>query len=75
MIQKQQSMMFSSYMELYNLIVPEDNILRRINDLVDFSFVYDELQDKYCLVFRRSKKCFSNCYIGVTKPTKQEKLN
>nr|WP_180956614.1 hypothetical protein [Bacillus canaveralius] len=51
MIQKQQSMMFSSYMELYNLIVPEDNMLRRINDLVDFSFVYDELQDKYCLVF------------------------
>ncbi|RSK44993.1 transposase, partial [Bacillus canaveralius] len=35
-------------MELYNLIVPEDNMLRRINDLVDFSFVYDE-QDKYCL--------------------------
>ncbi|PLR80072.1 IS5/IS1182 family transposase, partial [Bacillus sp. V33-4] len=36
-------------MELYNLIVPEDNMLRRINDLVDFSFVYNELQDKYCL--------------------------
>ncbi|WP_374702655.1 IS1182 family transposase, partial [Bacillus sp. V33-4] len=49
MIQKQQSMMFSPYMELYNLIVPEDNMLRRINDLVDFSFVYNELQDKYCL--------------------------
>ena len=24
-------------------------MLRKINDLVDFSFVYDELKDKYCL--------------------------
>jgi hypothetical protein len=38
--------MFSPYMDLYNLIVPKDNMLRKINDLVDFSFVYDELQDK-----------------------------
>nr|WP_238482899.1 IS1182 family transposase [Lederbergia galactosidilytica] len=36
-------------MDLYNLIVPEDNMLRRINDLVDFSFVYDELVNNYCL--------------------------
>jgi transposase len=48
-IQKQQSMMFSPYMDLYKLIVPEDNLLRRINDLIEFSFVYDELKDKYCL--------------------------
>jgi transposase len=48
-IQKQQSMMFSPYMDLYNLIIPEDNMLRRINNMVDFSFVYDELKDKYCL--------------------------
>lgn len=48
MIQNQQSMLFSPYMELYNLIVPEDNLLRKINNLVDFSFVYDELKDKYC---------------------------
>lgn len=49
MISKQQSFKLSPYMELYNLIVPEDNMLRKINDLVDFSFVYDELKDKYCL--------------------------
>ncbi len=49
MIQKQQTMIFSPYMDLYNLIVPEDNLLRRINSLVDFSFVYEELKDKYCL--------------------------
>jgi len=35
-------------MELYNLIVPVDNMLRKINDLIDFSFVYDEVKDNYC---------------------------
>lgn len=48
LIKKQQSITFSPYAELYNLIVPKDNLLRKINDLVDFSFVYDELKDKYC---------------------------
>ncbi|WP_146812480.1 IS1182 family transposase [Aneurinibacillus danicus] len=48
MIQKQQSMVFSPYIELYDLIVPKDNMLRKINDLIDFSFVYDELKDNYC---------------------------
>ncbi|VEF46047.1 transposase IS4 family protein [Bacillus freudenreichii] len=48
MIQRQQSMVFSPYMEIYDLVVPKDNILRKINELIDFSFVYDELKDKYC---------------------------
>jgi hypothetical protein len=48
MIKNQQSMIFSSYMAIYDLVVPKDNLLRKINDLVDFSFVYDELKDKYC---------------------------
>lgn len=48
MIQKQQSMTFSPYIELYDLIVPKDNLLRKINELIDFSFVFDELKDKYC---------------------------
>lgn len=30
------------------MIVPKDNLLRKINDLIDFSFVYDELVNKYC---------------------------
>ena len=49
MIQKQQSMILSPYMKIYDLVVPKDNMLRQINDLIDFSFVYDELIDKYCL--------------------------
>lgn len=49
MIRNQQSMILSPYMAIYDLVVPKDNLLRKINDLVDFSFVYDELKDKYCL--------------------------
>jgi hypothetical protein len=48
MIQQQQSMMFSKYTDLYDIVVPQDNMLRRINDLIDFSFIFEELKDKYC---------------------------
>ena len=47
MLQQQQTISFSDYSSLYDLIIPKDNLLRQINDLVDFSFVYQELQDKY----------------------------
>ena len=48
MIIKQLSLTFSPYMELYNLVVPKDNLLRQINELVDFTFVYGELVSVYC---------------------------
>ncbi|MFB5270033.1 IS1182 family transposase [Paenibacillus enshidis] len=49
MIQQQQTLMLSPYAELYNIVVPKDNMLRQINELVDFSFIYEELKAKYCL--------------------------
>jgi transposase len=48
MLIQQQQIQFSPYSSLYDLIVPKDNILRKINELVDFSFIYDELLNKYC---------------------------
>ncbi len=36
-------------MAIYDLVVPKDNMLRQINELVDFSFILEELRDKYCL--------------------------
>jgi hypothetical protein len=36
-------------MAIYDIVVPKDNMLRQINDLIDFSFVHEELQNKYCL--------------------------
>lgn len=49
MLPLQQPIQFSNYSSLYDLIVPADNLLRRINDLIDFSFIRKELLDKYCL--------------------------
>ena len=66
----------SIYSELYDLVVPEDHILRRIHDLVDFSFIYEELESKYCLDNGREakspillfkyllKKDFTNFFFG-----------
>ena len=48
MLEQQQTISFSDYSSLYDLIIPKGNLLRQINDLMDFSFVYQELQDKYC---------------------------
>ncbi|WP_167348446.1 transposase, partial [Paenibacillus etheri] len=49
MISNQQSLNLSPFMAIYDIVVPKDNMLRQINDLVDFSFVHEELQSKYCL--------------------------
>lgn len=49
MINQQQKLILSPYMDIYELVIPKDNLLRQIKELVDFSFVYEELLDKYCL--------------------------
>lgn len=49
MVEQQQRPVLSPYMEIYDLVVPQDNLLRQIKELVDFGFVYDELIKKYCL--------------------------
>lgn len=54
MLVQQQKMILSSYMEIYELVVPKDNLLRKIKELVDFEFIYNELIDKYCLDNRRN---------------------
>jgi len=49
MVEQQQKLILSPYMEIYDLVVPKDNLLRQIKELVDFDFIYDELIGKYCL--------------------------
>ena len=48
MLLQQQKIQFSEFSRLYDLIVPKENLLRKINELIDFSFIYKELLDKYC---------------------------
>ena len=44
----QPKLILSPYIDLYDKLIPENHELRRLLQLVDFSFVYEELQDKYC---------------------------
>jgi len=56
MIKGPQQLTISQYMSLYDLIIPKDNLLRQINDLIDFSFIYDELLANYSLDQGRGAK-------------------
>lgn len=49
MLEQQQRIVLSPYMSIYDIVVLKENILRKINELIDFHFIYDELIDKYCL--------------------------
>ncbi len=46
----------SYYSVLYDIVVPKDHMLRKIREMVDFSFIYDELENKYCLNNGRNAK-------------------
>ena len=48
MLQPQQTLNLSPYGELYDLLIPKDDELRRIHDEIDMSFVYAELVKNYC---------------------------
>lgn len=49
MISNQETLNLSPYMAIYDIVVPKDNMLRQINELVDFTFILEELKTKYCL--------------------------
>lgn len=51
---KQTTLSFSKYNELYDILIPEDNKYRIILENVDFSFIIDELESKYCADFGRT---------------------
>lgn len=49
MISNQESLNLSPYMAIYDIVVPKNNMLRLIGELVDFTFILEELKSKYCL--------------------------
>ncbi len=50
----QLEMSLSKHIELYNILIKEDNFWRQLNDMVDFSFVVDILKDKYSSTMGRT---------------------
>lgn len=56
MIKGQQQFVVSTYQGLYDIIIPKGHFLRNLNDLVDFSFIYDELLENYSIDMGRGAK-------------------
>lgn len=47
MLQQDSILPLSEHIRLYDMLIPKTNLLRQLNELVDFTFVYDELRSKY----------------------------
>lgn len=47
MLEHQMTMNFSIYTDLYEKLIPKDHLLRRLNEMIDFSFIEAELKSKY----------------------------
>ena len=45
---------FSKHTELYDILIKPDNFWKQLNNMVDFSFVYEELKDKYSSTMGRT---------------------
>ena len=48
MLSSQTKIQFSNYLGLYDIIIPKNHKLRKINELIDFNFILEELKSKYC---------------------------
>lgn len=44
----------SNYIKIYDILIKKDNFWRQLNEMVDFSFVYEELKDKYSSTMGRN---------------------
>ncbi len=49
MLNSNEQVKFSEYENLYDILIPKSHMLRKMNELINFNFVFDALKDKYCL--------------------------
>ncbi len=51
---EQMKLDFSSHSELFDILIDKKNMWRQINEMIDFSFIYDELKEKYSSTMGRT---------------------
>lgn len=56
MLRTDNQMKLSEYGNLYDVVVPKDNLLRKIKENIDFGFVNPMLKKQYCEAFGRPAK-------------------
>lgn len=57
MLETQMKLSASPYMHLYDLLVDEQHLLRQLKNLMDYSFIYDEVKETYSETNGRPAKC------------------
>jgi len=53
---RQMQLSLSPYNGIYDAVVPQDHLLRKIKENIDFSFVNQMLKKQYCEHFGRPAK-------------------
>lgn len=48
MMAKRRSQQIEMHLITIEDLVPMDHLLRKVNDIIDFSFIYDEVENLYC---------------------------
>ncbi len=69
LLAQQQKLVLSSYSGLYDQMILKDNLLRRICEQMDFTFIYQELVDKYCLNNGRTAESPDDLYYETRNNT------
>lgn len=49
MLPIQEKLILSEYSGIYDIIIKKDHWIRKLHDIIDYEFIYDELKEKYCL--------------------------
>lgn len=49
MLPIQEKLILSEYSGIYDIIIKKDHWIRKLHDIIDYDFIYEELKDKYCL--------------------------
>lgn len=57
MLASSSQLKLSEFDGIYDRLIPANHFLRKFHELVDFSFIYEELEDKYCLENGRKALC------------------
>ncbi|KXT59420.1 hypothetical protein [Lactococcus sp. DD01] len=47
MLKRQEELLLSPYLALFDILVPKNHELHQLKELDDFQFIYEELKDKY----------------------------
>lgn len=61
MLAEQTELILSPYTELYNIVVPQTHKLRILKENIDFSFIRNEVKEKYSAKMGRYAEVPSEC--------------